>query len=128
MGRFPGLISERSSLTTDRPSKTVGSYWTHATTLYDYIYRAMPFGNAQSLTPDEVYGLTAYILAMNSIIAEDEVMNAETLPKVNMPNRDGFIVAGETDIKVDACMQDCVDEVKITSRASRNNVTQESGE
>lgn len=128
MGRFPGLISERSSLTTDRPSKTVGSYWAHATTLYDYIYRAMPFGNAQSLSADEVYGLTAYILAMNSIIAEDQVMNAETLPKVDMPNRDGFIVAKGSDIKVDACMQNCVDEVKITSRASRNKVSQDSGE
>ena len=128
MGRFPALVGDKDSLTTDRPSKTVGSYWTHATTLYDYIYRAMPFGNAQSLSADEVYGITAYILAMNDIIASDEVLDAKTLPKVKMPNRDGFIFATGTDIKVKACMKDCVDDVKVTSRASKNKVSEDSGE
>lgn len=128
MGRFPSLVGDKASLTTDRPSKTVGSYWAHATTLYDYIYRAMPFGNAQSLTAEEVYGITAYILAMNDIIASDEVLDAQTLPKVKMPNSDGFIVATDTDIKVKACMQDCVEDVKVSSRASRNRVSKDAGE
>lgn len=121
VGRFRALIGEKSSLTSDRPVKTVGSYWPYATTLWDYINRAMPFGNAQSLSADEVYAVTAYILAMNDIITEDEVMNAETLPKVKMPNRDGFVFATGPDIKVDACMKNCVDKVTITSRATGNN-------
>ncbi len=123
MGRFPALVGDHASLTSDRPNKTVGSYWPYATTLFDYINRAMPFGNAQSLTPDEVYGVTAYILAMNDIIKEDTVLNAETLPKVKMPNRDGFVMAQGTDIKADACMHDCEVKVKVVSRASKNRVT-----
>lgn len=124
MGRFPAFVGSRSSLTSDRPNKTVGSYWPYATTLYDYIHRAMPFGNAQSLTPDEVYGVTAYILAMNDLISEDTVLDAKTLPKINMPNRDGFFIPKETDIHVDnACMKDCQEKVKVVSRASKNRVT-----
>lgn len=128
MGRFPAMVGDHNSLTSDRPSKTVGSYWAYATTLYDYIYRAMPFGNAQSLSADEVYGITAYILAMNDIISNDHVLDEKNLHKVKMPNRDGFIIATKTDIKIKACMQDCVDEVKVTSRASINNVSKDIGE
>ncbi len=120
VGRFRALIGEKSSLTSDRPIKSVGGYWPYATTLWDYINRAMPFGNAQSLTSDEVYAVSAYILAMNDIITEDEVMNAQTLPKVKMPNRDGFIFARGTDIKAITCMKNCVDKVTITSRALGN--------
>jgi cytochrome c len=69
---------------------TVGNYWPYATTVWDYIYRAMPFNAPGSLTPDEVYALTAYVLFANGIIAEDAVMNAQTLPQVVMPNADGF--------------------------------------
>ncbi len=118
MGRYPALVGSRESLTTDRPSKTVGSYWPYATTVWDYVNRAMPFGNAQSLTADQVYGITAYILAMNEIIDSDTEMNAQTLPQVRMPNRDGFITATGTDIHAPVCMTDCVQEVKIVSRAS----------
>jgi cytochrome c len=70
--------------------RTVGSYWPYATTLFDYIRRAMPYVQPQSLTPDEIYGLAAYILYLNGIVAETDVMNATTLPKVKMPNRDSF--------------------------------------
>jgi S-disulfanyl-L-cysteine oxidoreductase SoxD len=73
------------------PLKTVGSFWPYATTLFDYIRRAMPFQESQSLTADEVYGLSAYILHLNGIIGEDVVLDAQSLPKVRMPNRDGFI-------------------------------------
>jgi mono/diheme cytochrome c family protein len=74
--------------TTDR---TVANYVPNATTIFDYTRRAMPWQQPKSLTNDEVYALTGYILALNKIIGENEVMNAETLPKVKMPNRDGFV-------------------------------------
>ena len=78
--------------TTDRdPVKLIGNYWPYATTIFDYTRRAMPWQQPKTLTNDEVYALTAYILALNKIIDENDAMNAETLPKVKMPNRDGFI-------------------------------------
>ena len=78
-------------LNTDKPIKTVGSYWPYATTVFDYTKRAMPHSLPQSLTNDEIYATTAYILYMNKIIGIDDEMNARTLPLVKMPNRDGFI-------------------------------------
>jgi S-disulfanyl-L-cysteine oxidoreductase SoxD len=72
--------------------KTVGNYWPYATTLYDYTNRAMPFMQPGTLTPDETYSLTAYILALNKIIPEDAVMDRTTLPKVVMPSRDRFVI------------------------------------
>ncbi len=77
---------------TDRdPAKLIGNYWPYATTIFDFTRRAMPWPQPKTLTDNEVYALTAYILALNNIIREDDVMNAEMLPKVKMPNRDGFI-------------------------------------
>ena len=73
-------------------TKTIANFWPHATTLFDFTRRAMPRPKPRTLTNDEVYALTAYMLALNKIIGEHEVMNAQTLPKVRMPNRDGFIV------------------------------------
>src|SRR5215471_17581015 len=79
-------------LTGDQPAvKTVGSYWPYATTLFEYTRRAMPWQQTKSLTNDEVYAVSAYILRLNGIIGENDVLNAMTLPKVAMPNRDGFI-------------------------------------
>jgi cytochrome c len=76
----------------DKPAvKTVGSYWPYATTLFDYVRRAMPWQAPKTLTDNEVYAVAAYLLNLNKIIGEGEVMNARTLPKVVMPNRDGFI-------------------------------------
>jgi S-disulfanyl-L-cysteine oxidoreductase SoxD len=75
------------------PVKTVGSYWPYATTIFDFTRRAMPWPAPKSLTSNETYALTAYILRLNNIIGDGDVMNAETLPKVRMPNRDGFISA-----------------------------------
>jgi len=71
--------------------KTIANFWPYATTLFDFTRRAMPWQQPRSLTNDEVYALTAYILSLNKIIGENDVMNAQTLPKVRMPNRDGFI-------------------------------------
>lgn len=73
-------------------AKTIGNFWPVATTIFDYTRRAMPWLQPRTLTDDEVYSLTAYLLSINGVIDEDEVMNAETLPEVQMPNRDGFIV------------------------------------
>lgn len=92
------LVGGHGSLATERPVKTVGSYWPHATTLYDYIYRAMPITNPQSLTPDEVYSLVAWILHQNGIVPADAVMDARSLPAVRMPNRDGFVSDPRPDV------------------------------
>ena len=73
------------------PVRTVGSYWPYATTLFDYVRRAMPFQATKSLSADEVYAVSAYILSLNGIIGPDDVLDAQSLPGVRMPNRDGFI-------------------------------------
>jgi len=85
------LVGGIGSLPGDQPPvKTVGSFWPYATTLFDYVRRAMPLNASKSLKDDEVYAVTAYILQLNGIIGEGDVINAQTLPKVQMPNRDGF--------------------------------------
>jgi len=85
------LIGGRGTLTTKNPVMTVESYWPYATTLFDYVRRAMPFQAPGSLTADEIYAVLAYILAEGNIIDKAAVLDAETLPRVQMPNRDGFI-------------------------------------
>ena len=85
------LVGGRGTLASAIPVVTVESYWPYATTLFDYIRRAMPFSAPGSLSNDEVYAVTAYILAEGNIIDKATVIDAETLPKVQMPNRDGFI-------------------------------------
>jgi S-disulfanyl-L-cysteine oxidoreductase SoxD len=86
------LVGGQGTLAGERiPVKTVGSYWPYATTLFDYTRRAMPWNAPKSLSDEQVYAVTAYILALNGIIGANDEMNAQTLPKVRMPNRDGFI-------------------------------------
>ena len=85
------LVGGIGSLASGKPMRTVGSYWPYATTLFDYTRRAMPATSPQSLTNEEVYAVTAYVLHLNGIVPETAVMNAQTLPQVKMPNRDGFI-------------------------------------
>jgi len=85
------LIGGRGTLTSQKPTVTVESYWPYATTLFDYIRRAMPYTAPGSLSADEVYALSAYILAEGKIIDRSAVLDATTLPKIEMPNRDGFI-------------------------------------
>jgi mono/diheme cytochrome c family protein len=94
------LVGGQGSLATEHPIKTIGSYWPYATTLYDYIHRAMPFTAPQSLTPDEVYALVAWLLHQNDIIPKDAVMDAQTLPVIRMPNRDGFIADPRPDVAI----------------------------
>ena len=86
------LVGGIGTLTGDQvPVKTVGSFWPYATTLFDYVRRAMPLNAPKSLSDDEVYAVAAYLLQLNGIIGDGDAMDAQTLPKVRMPNRDGFI-------------------------------------
>lgn len=94
------LVGGRGTLATAEPVKTVGSYWPYATTLYDYIQRAMPLTAPQSLTPDEVYSVVAWILFRNGIIAEDAVLDARALPAIRMPNREGFAPDPRPDVPI----------------------------
>jgi S-disulfanyl-L-cysteine oxidoreductase SoxD len=87
------LVGGQGTLTTATPVRTIGSYWPYATTVFDYVRRAMPYPQPRSLTDDEVYAVTAHLLHLNGIIGPDDEMNAQTLPKVRMPNRDNFILA-----------------------------------
>jgi len=86
------LVGGHGTLTSKAPVRTVGSYWPYATTVFDYVRRSMPYTQSQSLSNDEVYAVTAYLLNLNGIIGENDEMNAQTLPKVKMPNQPNFIV------------------------------------
>jgi len=94
----PALVGGQGTLRTARPLKTVGSFWPYATTLWDYINRAMPFDQPGLLKPPEVYAVAAYILNLNGIIGDAGVMDAKSLPKVRMPNRDGFVTDPRPDV------------------------------
>ena len=95
----PPVAGGQGTLKSDKPSTTVGSYWPYATTVWDYINRAMPYQQPGSLSPDDVYSITAYVLYLNGIAGENEVLNAKTLPKIVMPNRDGFVPDPRPDTK-----------------------------
>ena len=85
------LVGGQGTLVTNMPIKTVGSYWPYATTLFDYIRRAMPYTNPGYLSADDTYSVVAYLLYLNGILPEDAKLDRTTLPNVQMPNRDGFI-------------------------------------
>jgi S-disulfanyl-L-cysteine oxidoreductase SoxD len=85
------LVGGIGSLDSGKAVKTVGSYWPYATTLFDYVRRSMPINMPMTLTDDEVYAVTAYVLFINGIVTIDQTIDAESLPKVRMPNRDGFV-------------------------------------
>lgn len=86
------LVGGQGTLASKAPVRTIGSYWPYATTVFDYVRRSMPYIQTQSLSDDEVYAVTAYLLNLNGIIGENDEMNAQTLPKVKMPNQSNFIV------------------------------------
>ena len=92
------LVGGQGTLATPRPLKTVGSFWPYATTLWDYINRAMPFDRPGLLQPPEVYAVVAYVLNLNGIVEPDRMIDATSLPKVKMPNRDGFVADPRPDI------------------------------
>jgi cytochrome c len=110
------------SLATDNPVRTTGSKLNYATTLWDYINRAMPFQAPKSLSPDEVYALTAYVLHLNELLPAEAALDEKSILAVKLPNRDGFIMEhgfmrkdGKPDVRNAACMQECEREVRITS-------------
>ena len=127
-GRYPPLMGGFGTLTTEDPVKTIGSYWPYASTVWDYVHRAMPFGNAQSLSDDETYALTAYLLHLNQVIDYDQELNRDNLASFTMPNADGFHRKERPEFpKSEPCMRDCKAEVKIIGRASDLGVTPEPG-
>jgi len=132
--RWPQLVGGFDTLTEDRPVKTVGSYWPYASTIFDYVHRAMPFGNAQSLTDNEVYGITAYLLYMNDVIEDDEfVLSKDSFTEIEMPNVEGFTEDARPDTatlaNAEPCMVDCTDiPVKVTMRAMVLDVTPDDGD
>lgn len=107
-GPAPRLVGGVGTLTAKAPVRTVGSFWPYAPTVYDYIYRAMPWDKPMSMRASEVYAVTAYLLHANKIIGETEVMDARTLPAVRMPNRDGFFTpVQDPAVNGVRCMQGC---------------------
>ncbi|MGC1506470.1 MAG: c-type cytochrome [Sulfitobacter sp.] len=125
---WPKLAGGADTLDHEDPLKTVGSYWPYLSTAFDYIQRSMPYGNAGTLSDDDVYAIVAYILYSNDLIEDDFVLSNESFLDVEMPNADGFIVddRAETEYSVwtgEPCMENCKTEVKVTMRAMVLDVT-----
>jgi mono/diheme cytochrome c family protein len=92
-GPMNRLVGGIGTIGTKKPVKTVGSFWPYATTLFDFVRRAMPFDAPQSLSPSDAYAVCAYVLFLNGLLPADAVLDAKSLPQVKMPNRDGFVSA-----------------------------------
>jgi len=122
-GRWPVLAGGEGTLADDRPVKTVGSYWPYASTLFDYIRRAMPFTAPMSLNDQQVYDVTAYVLYLNDLIGEEFELSQDTLPKVIMPNQGGFYVDNRPDVANPRCMVDCADPNSMMMQSSLAGVT-----
>ena len=101
------LVGGQGTLATPKPVRTVGSYWPYAPTLFDYIRRAMPQNAPQSLSNDEVYAVSAYVLNLNGLLPADAVLDAKTLPAIRMPNRSMFVGDTRPDVKNPACVAGC---------------------
>lgn len=133
MGRWPVLAGGHGTLKAERPEKTIGSFWPYLSTVYDYVRRAMPFGDARSLSDDEVYALTAYLLFLNDVVTDQEFeLSRGNFATVRLPNEPNFVdddrlkephyaAGGEP------CMRDCKPEARIVMRARVLDVTPEAG-
>ena len=131
-GRWPVLAGGQDTLRNDRPEKTIGSYWPYLSTVFDYVRRAMPFGNARSLSDDDVYALTAYLMYLNDVVDDEEFeLSKENFTSMRLPNEANFIPddrASEPHYAkgVEPCMTDCKPgPVEITARAQVIDVTPE---
>jgi len=128
-GRWPVLAGGQGTLKADRPDKTIGSFWPDVSTVFDYIQRAMPYGNARSLSTDDIYALTAYLLSMNDIIKDENFeLNETNLASIKMPNATAFFdddreTSEKQFWKKDPCMADCRAAPKVTGRAMSVDVT-----
>lgn len=119
---WPVLAGGFDTLADEDPVKTVGSYWPHLSTAWDYIYRSMPFGEAGTLTPDETYAIVAYILYSNDMVDDDFELSHENFTEVEMYNADGFVVDDRPELeyaewRAEPCMSDCKEQVDITMRS-----------
>ena len=125
--RWPVLSGGFETLSSHDPVKTIGSYWPYLSTVWDYVNRSMPFGDAQSLEPDEVYALTAFILYANDLVDDGFVLSKENFTDIHMPNENGFIDDARPDTPTLAdgppCMSDCKTNVTVTMHARVLDVT-----
>nr|2XTS_B Chain B, Cytochrome [Paracoccus pantotrophus]2XTS_D Chain D, Cytochrome [Paracoccus pantotrophus] len=127
---WPVLAGGDGSLTDPRPVKTIGSYWPYLSTVYDYVHRSMPFGSAQTLSVDDTYAITAFLLYSNGLVEDDFVLTHENFTQVVLPNAEGFYPddRDQTEYPLfskEPCMTDCAVGVEITKRAVDLNVTPE---
>ena len=127
--RWPELAGGFDTLDSEDPVKTVGSYWPYLSTVWDYVHRAMPFGNAQSLNNDEVYAITAYILYLNDLVDEDFELSNVNFEEINLPNEENFYLDNRENLENttynNRCMQNCKKVAMITKRAVVLDVTPE---
>lgn len=128
-GRWPILAGGIDTMTEERPEKTVGSYWPYLSTVFDYVRRAMPFGNVRSLSDDDVYALTAYLLFLNDLVDESFVLSNENFTDIRLPNEENFIADNRHEESwfegaEDVCMSNCIEGVAtVTQRARVLDVT-----
>lgn len=127
---WPVLAGGEGSLTDPRPVKTIGSYWPYLSTVYDYIHRSMPFGSAQTLSVDDAYAITAFLLYSNGLVEDDFVLTHENFTEVALPNADGFYPDDRAKseyplFSAEPCQKDCAAGTEITKRAIELNVTPE---
>ncbi len=125
-GRYPKLAGGMKTLRDDRPQLTVGSYWPFVITIFDYINRAQPYVAPHSLSANDVYAVTAYVLNLNDIVANNFIADRSTLPKVRLPNHGGFVWKDpRPDTSATECMKNCADskKIRIVSSAEKKDVT-----
>ncbi|MEP2707291.1 MAG: cytochrome c [Roseibium sp.] len=128
--RWPVLAGGHDTLTEERPEKTIGSYWPYLSTVYDYVRRAMPYGDARSLSDDDVYAITAYLLYLNDLVDDEEFeLTNENFLDIRLPNEENFVADDRGDephyaTKGEPCMKECTaGPVKVTMRARILDVT-----
>ncbi|WP_434613889.1 c-type cytochrome [Tabrizicola sp. M-4] len=128
---WPVLAGGEGTLTDPRPVKTIGSYWPHLSTVWDYVHRSMPFGSAQTMSVDDTYAITAFLLYSNGLVEDDFVLTHENFTEIVLPNADGFYpddrpATEYTLFKGEPCMADCIEGApEVTKRAIDLNVTPE---
>jgi mono/diheme cytochrome c family protein len=131
-GRWPVLAGGHGTLKADRPDKTIGSFWPYLSTVFDYTGRAMPYGNARSLTPDEIYALTAYLLQMNDIVKDENFeLSDKNFMSIKMPNAGGFLEDDRESSEKEfwtrkPCRTNCKPPQKVIGRAISIDVTPDS--
>ncbi len=130
VGRWPVLAGGQDTLTDERPVKTIGSYWPYLSTVWDYVHRAMPFGDAQSLSDDEVYAITAYLLYLNDLVDEDFELSHENFADIRLPNEPSFYPDNRSELEYaiftgEPCMESCKASVEVSMRAAVLDVTPE---